>query len=88
MQSIITRYRGPTNSRSARLLAITTGGIRKVFHYDHAKSTGENHKAAAKGLAQHLNWPGEYIGGAYDDKGAEIWVRQWEDKRDNFTLEP
>lgn len=86
MQSIITKYHGPGNVRGARISATATGGIGRYYPYDHAVTADCNHRFAAIRLAEELNWSGHWVGGVLNDKGAEIWVREWEDKRDSFDV--
>lgn len=85
MQSIITQYAGPTNTRGSRIIARSTSGIRRSYPVDNAKSIDENHKNAALTFAIEFGWNGHYVGGAYNDKGAQIWVREWYDRRDSFN---
>lgn len=86
MQSIITKYLGPGNVRGSRISVKATGGVRRSYHVDNAMSVDANHIAAAQRFARELGWSGEWIGGAYDDKGAQIFVRRWHDDRDSFIV--
>lgn len=88
MQSIITKYYGPGNVRSSRLLVWTTGNpkTRFPFGWRPELSADENHKQAALSVARKMRWDGQWHGGAYDDKGAQIWVRVYDDQRDSFTV--
>lgn len=88
MQSIITKYHGPGNVRGSRIVATATGGLRRSYSIDNAMSIDENHKEAAAKFAREFDWSGEWIGGAYDDKDAQVFVRRWHDNRDTFTVEP
>jgi hypothetical protein len=65
-QAITTKYLGPTDKRGARIVATAAAG-RKVFHWDHAENTEENHKIAATHYANDLNWNGRLIGGCTHD---------------------
>lgn len=56
MQSIITKYHPPTNSRGARISATTTSGKRKYFSYDQGHSREYNHQHAAKVMFAHIGW--------------------------------
>lgn len=86
MQSIITAYWGPAAIRGARMIVKATGGIRRTYPYDDTLDPDANHMEAAKRFAAELKWGGTWHGGAYNDKGATIWVRQWHDSRDTFRL--
>lgn len=88
MQSIIAKYIGPGNVRGSRIIVKATGGIRRSYKLAVELSNDENLKACAQKFAQELGWSGEWIGGAYDNKGALIFVRQWHDRRDNFKVSP
>lgn len=81
MQSIITKYHGPGNVRGARVIATATGGLHRSYSWDHAKNSEDNHKDAAAKFAREFDWDGRFVGGAYNDKGAWIFVREWSDKR-------
>lgn len=66
MQSIRTRYHGPTDTRGSRIKASCEGGTLTV-PYDHALNLGENHRAAALALAEKLGWNRWlYVGGCFD----------------------
>lgn len=86
MQSIITKYHGPTVKGPSRISATSTSGIRKYFSYGHDRTDDQLHRDAAKAFAEAMEWSGTYHGGAYNDKGAQIWVRAWHDNRDSFTV--
>lgn len=62
MQSIITKYHGPTNARGSRVSAKADAG-KVILNWDHALNADDNHAAAARALACRLGWTGEYIGG-------------------------
>lgn len=55
MQAIRTRYHGPTNVRGSRFSAQCEAG-RIYVPYDHSLSLSENHAAAARALADKLDW--------------------------------
>lgn len=76
MQSIITKYLGPSNFRGARIKAKATGGAGSMTRsYDYALNTEENHRASAKAFAKHLQWPGTWIEGDLGDgMGGYVYV--------------
>ena len=80
MQAIVTKYFGPTNHRSSRILARCDAGKLSV-PWNYALGTDANHDAAALALAAHLSWTGaEYgnlvRGGMPDGKGnCYVFVR-------------
>ncbi len=55
MQAIITKYFGPTNFRGSRVVAKCEAGSIAV-PYDDALNSEDNHKAAARALADKLGW--------------------------------
>ena len=64
MQTITTKYLGPTNHRGPRVKATHTGDYTSVtLSYDYALNSEGNHLAAAKALTEKLGWEGDYIGG-------------------------
>jgi hypothetical protein len=73
MQTIKTKFLSPTDTKPARVKAITTSGIKMLLSWDHGCDTYENHVAAAKALAEKLKWTGQWHGGSADD-GEMIFV--------------
>lgn len=64
MQTIETKYHGPTNTRGSRISAKASYHPKRVWvEYDHALNAENNHKAAALKLMETLNWTGHYVGG-------------------------
>ncbi len=70
---IITKYVGPTNARGSRVKAVTgdnnpaTGRPDSItISWDCALNSSDNHKAAAKALAERLKWEGEWHSGETD----------------------
>lgn len=55
MQAIRTRFKGPTNSRGARIIA-DCDARRITVSWDYSLSTIENHREAAAELAKRLDW--------------------------------
>ena len=66
MQTIRTKYHGPTNSKGSRISAECEAG-RIYVPYNHALDAEGNHKVAAQVLLVKMGWPGEYAGGCFDD---------------------
>ena len=66
MQSITTKYLGPTNTKGSRIKAICEAGSITV-DYDHALNSAENHDAACLELLKKLEWNYNYIGGGYSN---------------------
>lgn len=64
MQTIETKYHGPTDTRGSRISATASGRRERVWvSYDNALNAEGNHMAAALKLMEVLNWTGRYIGG-------------------------
>lgn len=53
MQTIITKFYGPTNTRGSRIVAKCWNG-KKTVSYDHSLNADANHKAAADELIADL----------------------------------
>jgi hypothetical protein len=66
MQTIRTKYHGPTNTKGSRYSAECEGG-RVYVPANYALDAEGNHKAAAQALLAKMGWPGEYAGGCFDD---------------------
>lgn len=63
MQTIETKYHGPTNTRGSRISATASVCRKRVWvEYDHALNAGNNHMAAAQKLMEVLDWTGHYVG--------------------------
>jgi len=56
MQSISTRYLGPTDFRGSRVKAITSSGLSITISWDDALDLDGNHDAAAIALVRKLGW--------------------------------
>lgn len=54
-QAIQTKYLSPTNTRGARIVAKAYAG-RKIYDWDHALNTEQNHYVAALMFAQSKDW--------------------------------
>ena len=54
MQTITTRYAGPTNTKGSRVM-VKSWLKNKAFGWDHALNSEENHKVAAQQLVDILN---------------------------------
>lgn len=56
MQSVSTRFLGPTNFRGSRYKATTSGGMTLTVEADHRLGSEENHYRAARLLIEKLEW--------------------------------
>lgn len=71
-QTIVTKYRGPTNTRGSRFYASCDAGKLSI-PYDYSLSATQNHEAAAEALARKLDWQGRMVGGSLPD-GRMVFV--------------
>lgn len=60
--AIDTEYKGPTDHRGARIIARCDAG-RATVPWNYALNVDENHRAAARVLADRLGWAGTWVGG-------------------------
>lgn len=67
-QAIVTKFHGQTNTRGSRITARAEAGSVTV-DYDHALNAGDNHLAAARRLAEKLDWQGDWFGGGLPSGG-------------------
>jgi hypothetical protein len=64
MIAIETKYVPPTNTRPAKILAVTATGRQLSHSIDRGLDGPEQHAAAAVALCERMNWKGELIAGA------------------------
>ncbi len=64
MQTITTKYIGPTNHRGARIRAVTASGQALTLPINHSYSDGRCHAEAALELCKRLGWSGELVSGS------------------------
>lgn len=63
MQTITTKYLGPTNYRGSRIKASTTTGVHITRPFNHVHSDVKVHAVVAMELAKSLGWEGQMIAG-------------------------
>lgn len=73
MQAIVTRYAGPTNYRSTRVIAKAEAG-RLVVDWDGELDVEENHVRAAELLIAKLGWDWARILGSGSIDTADAYV--------------
>lgn len=88
MQSITTRYLGPSRTRGSRIFTRTSSGVRRIIPLDHGRSLYGAHLFAAQTLATELKWAGKWHAGALNDGGDMVFVCESSDPRDSFTVAP
>ena len=64
MKAIQTHYKGPTDTKGARIIATDNDGNRKVLGYDYALNSDDMHRAAAEALRVKMGWTGRMIQGS------------------------
>lgn len=75
MQTIETKYIGPSNVRGSRVKATHTGGVKSVtLSWDDALDSESNHQQAAWCLMNRLDWHGTMAGGESPSKRGMVWV--------------
>lgn len=72
MKAILTKYKGPTNTRGARIIADDGDRNRLTIPYPHELNHEDGHRKAAEGLRDKMGWKGRLIGGGI--KGGMAWV--------------
>jgi len=74
-QAILTKYLGPTNFLGSRIKATASAGSITVS-YDHALSTEENHRHAARMLQQKFQWDCDLVAGWNEHTGVFVQVEK------------
>lgn len=64
--AITTKFLVPTHTQGSRCKAKCSVGSVTV-PWDHAKSSEDNHRAAAQKLIDKFDWRGKYVGGHLDE---------------------
>ncbi|NBW18449.1 MAG: hypothetical protein EBR82_61800 [Caulobacteraceae bacterium] len=73
MQTIVTTYRGPTNTRGPRIIARAEAGS-LTMPYRHELNSEGNHAEAARLLAERNGWRHQFAGGDLPGGGRWAWV--------------
>ena len=63
MKAISTTFKGPTDTRGARIIAREPDGKRLTLPYPHELNSEAAHRAAAEALRDRLEWKGELVAG-------------------------
>jgi hypothetical protein len=63
MKAILTKYKGPTNTKGSRIIASDEDGNRISISYPYELSGEAVHHKAAKALCDKMGWTGHLIGG-------------------------
>ncbi len=72
MQTITTKYLGPTDKRGARIVATTSSGVRAVVPFSYDVSTEDCHRLAALAVYDKCGWTGRMIAG--ETRSGYVWV--------------
>lgn len=76
MQSIATKYIGPSNCKGARIKAIASGGAYVFEPYHHEYDPDRNHREAVRKLCHKLGWKGHMVAGATTDGTVNVFVNE------------
>lgn len=63
MKAISTRYKGPTDTKGARIIATDSDNNRVTISYPYELSGEDVHRKAAEALCAKMGWTGKLIGG-------------------------
>lgn len=74
MIAILTRYLGPTDHRSSRVVVTSGNGHRLVVPWDCELDVDENHRAAAFKLCQKMGWSGDLASGGLKNGAAHCFI--------------
>lgn len=82
-QAITTKFIGATNHRASRVKATASAGSITV-EWDHDLNVDNNHKRAARKLAQKFGWHGTFHAGGLPSEAGNVYVCVTGDDADNF----
>lgn len=82
-QAITTKFLGATNHRPSRVKATSASGHTVTVSWDHALNTTENHLAAARTLAEKLEWRGCWVMGGLEPGFVFVCLMPGSDLRGN-----
>ncbi|MCK5919902.1 MAG: hypothetical protein KAG66_03115 [Methylococcales bacterium] len=69
MQTIVTKFLGPTNTLGARIKATSSGGISATIPFPYELSGVPRDALAVQALNKKLKWQGEMVVGGLKDGG-------------------
>lgn len=75
MKAIITRYKGPTDTKGSRIIASDEDGNRISISYPYELSGETVHQKAAQALCQKMGWTGELVGGSLKNGYCFVFVK-------------
>ena len=88
MKAITTRYRGPTNTRGARIIASDMDGNRATISYPYELSGEAVHRKAAEALCAKMGWAGSLEGGAINGGYVFVFTTPPIDDHRTWTTRP
>lgn len=86
MQSIFTKYHGPTDRRGSRIKATASGGESITVGVDNSLSDEANHHAAAVALCKKLGWSGKLVSGGGPRGKGNVYVMLPKSPKDIITI--
>lgn len=87
MQSIATRYRGPTAKGGSRVFARASGGARCSIPYDYGRNSIDAHDDAVRALCAKTGWYGRLARGSAGPGQGYVYVFVHDD-RDFLIVTP
>ena len=85
-QAIETRFFGPTNHRGARI-RVRCQARTMFVAWDYSLGIDHNHDAAARELAEKLEWRGRWFGGGSASGSGNVYVNAGNDNAAAFVVE-
>ena len=76
MKAIKTTFRGPTNSRGARIIATDGDRNRVVISYPYELTQEQAHRAAAMALCAKMKWPSDIATGGFPDCYVHVFIQR------------
>lgn len=76
MKAIITKYKGPTNTRGSRIYASDGDRNRVSIPYPYELSGEAVHREAAEALCRKMGWSTDLIGGGLKDGYCFVFAKQ------------
>lgn len=72
MKAIVTKYRGPTDTRGSRIIASDDDGNRVIVPYPH--EAHDPHLEAARALCLKMGWRGKLVSGSTGKGRVFVWL--------------
>jgi hypothetical protein len=83
MQTISTKYLGPTNTLPSRIKATTATGVSVTVSFGYDDRTIDEHIKAVKALCAKVKWSGRFIIGATEEGYCAVFAND-----ESFEVQP